>query len=299
MSLEDHEKRPNGIVDLQCLEMTPAEADAGLRLSRTARWNQTREDWSFMLRNGTGVGFRTEAGVWVASMIILPLGQEYGWISMVLTDPDWRRRGLAKRLMAIGLERLHKRDLTASLDATPQGETVYRGIGFKGRISLARWVVEPIGGTVEQNTANESLIRAVRKEDLDRLATWDKGHSGCDRKAVLNHLFASRPELALLKETASGDIAGFIMGRRGERFTQLGPLVALDQNIAMRLLLAALKIVDGPVYLDAFDKHQPHLGDETGTSWKLERRFSRMIHEGNPAPGNPDMLFLAAGPELG
>lgn len=299
MKPEDHDERPKGTVDLQCLEMTPGEAVAGLRLSRIAGWNQTLEDWSFMLRNGTGVGFRTEAGIWVASMVILPLGQEYGWISMVLTDPDWRRRGLAKRLMAIGLDRLLKRDLTASLDATPQGERVYRGIGFKGRTSLARWVVEPSGGTVECKSADETLIRSIRKEDLDRLATWDKGHSGCDRKVVLKHLFASRPELALLEETAAGDLAGFIMGRRGERFAQLGPLVAMHQDTAMQLFLAALKIVDGPVYVDAFDNHQPHLGDETSASWKLERRFTRMVHWGNSAPGDPDMLFLAAGPELG
>jgi len=296
---EDHNERAKGIVDLQCLELPPGEAEAGLRLSRIAGWNQTLEDWSFMLRHGTGVGFRTGAGIWVASMVILPLGPEYGWISMVLTDPDWRRRGLAKRLMAIGMARLNERGLTAALDATPEGEAVYRGIGFTGGPSLARWVVEPSGEPTEFQSASETVIRPMRKEDLERLAAWDLSYSGCDRKEVFKHLLSSHPEFALIEETAGGDIAGYIMSRRGERVTQLGPLVALHTDTAQRLFSAAFKIADGPVYVDAFDNNQLHLGAEAFTSWKLERRFTRMVHGGNPSPGDPDMLFLAAGPELG
>jgi GNAT superfamily N-acetyltransferase len=284
--------------ELQLKGMTTGNAADGLRLSRLANWNQTLQDWELLLSAGSGMGFHTDAGLWVASMVALPLGPRHGWISMVLTDPDWRRRGLAKRLMARGMEILEARELIPTLDATPAGETVYRKIGFAGDTALARWKVTPSGDRSSVVAENGLNLRPVDDADLEALAAWDREHSGCDRTAILRFLRATRPDLATLAEREDGTLAGFIMGRSGDRLPQLGPLVADDSRVAGLLMKVAAAATAGPLYVDAFDRTQPLLAAEFNGSWTRERGFTRLLKADSPSPENPKTVYLAAGPEL-
>jgi GNAT superfamily N-acetyltransferase len=273
-------------------------APDGLRLSRLAGWNQTLQDWEFLLSEGTAMGFRTSSGTWVASMVALPLGPRHGWISMVLTDPDWRRRGFAKQLMARGVQFLEDRGLIPTLDATPAGETVYRGIGFRGDTKLARWKVTPDTSPFADPVGNGLTLRAIEDGDLGTLAAWDRGQSGCDRTAILRYLQTSRPDLAFLAEREDGSPAGYIMGRPGDRLPQIGPLVADDPETARTLLSAAANRIGSPFLLDAFNNTQSLLSEGTGAAWLRERGFTRLLKSNSPSPENSQTVYLAAGPEL-
>lgn len=283
---------------LELIEIPPGRAADGLRLSRLTGWNQTLRDWEFLLSEGTGMGFQTSEGSFVASMVALPLGPRHGWISMVLTDPDWRRRGLAKHLMARGIGILEERGLIPTLDATPAGETVYRGIGFTGETQLARWKVTPDTAPQDPVSVSGATIREIDEDDLPSLATWDLDHSGCDRAAILRFLQANRPDLALMAETSDGAPLGYIMGRSGDRLPQIGPLVAARPETARLLLNAAAARTGGAFYVDAFDKSQPALASALQATWSRERGFTRLMKATGNSPENPDTVTLAAGPEL-
>ena len=60
----------------QCEAVWPLSIEAG--------WNQNVADWRFMLGAGRGFGCRGADGRWEASSLVLPLGQQLAWISMVL-----------------------------------------------------------------------------------------------------------------------------------------------------------------------------------------------------------------------
>src|SRR5437764_7725940 len=79
--------------------LAPGDAEAALALSMEAGWNQTAEDWRFMLREGQGVGVRAASGRLIGSSLALPLGAQLSWISMVLVAKDSRRRGIGTRLL--------------------------------------------------------------------------------------------------------------------------------------------------------------------------------------------------------
>jgi GNAT superfamily N-acetyltransferase len=291
--------RPNSDPDsLRMRKMEPADAANGLRLSRLAGWNQTVRDWDLLLTEGTGFGFQTGDGLLVASMIALPLGPRHGWISMVLTDPDWRRRGLAKRLMAEGIDILEKRGLIPTLDATPAGETVYRAIGFSGDTGLARWKVSPDPSASVSNNQHGLKIRPIVESDLERLADWDCRHSGCNREAILIFLRKHRPDLAYMAEDVEGNLQGYIMGRSGDRLPQLGPLVATGSLVAGSLLQAAATGAADSLYVDAFDQTRSTLEASFKGSWSRERGFKRLLKGASASPEDPETVFLAAGPEL-
>lgn len=292
-------KESRSSTNLQLCKLQPVDAPHGLRLSRIAHWNQTLADWEFLLQEGTGFGFRTGDGIWVATLVALPLGNNIGWLSMVLVDPEWRRQGLASRLMQEGIRWLQERGLRPVLDATPEGETVYRNLGFSGQENLARWLLTPGTGEVPHDIEGDSNIRLVGKPDIGQLARWDKNLAGFDRKAVMEHLHETKPDVAFLAENTKGDLSGYIMGREGERATHLGPLVAEDPATARQLISAAVRAVDSPLYVDAFSINQPILAAGLGVHWSKERTFRRMAFGDAPLPGDPRMHYLAAGPELG
>jgi hypothetical protein len=90
-----------------------------------------------------------------------------------------------------------------------------------------------------------------------------------------------------------------VLGRDGREAQQLGPLVAQDAQTAQALLSQGLKALAPPVYVDVAG-HAPALREwlETRDFW-FQRPFTRMVRGPGPAPGDAELLYLVAGPELG
>src|SRR5690606_28409828 len=74
-----------------------------LALTRAASWNQNEADWRMMLELGHGWGIRAPGGEGpgplAASIVVLPYGDAFAWVSMVLVLPEHRGRGYAQRLL--------------------------------------------------------------------------------------------------------------------------------------------------------------------------------------------------------
>ena len=87
-------------------------ADA-LGLSAEAGWNQIAADWRIFVELGQAYGLiaDSEGGRLIASAAILPHGDRFGWISMVLVTTVWRRRGLARWLLRHSVAALRARQL--------------------------------------------------------------------------------------------------------------------------------------------------------------------------------------------
>src|SRR5882672_8247922 len=119
-------------------KLGPDDALAGLELSTEAHWNQNEADWRFFLSQGTVFGVRDGDGRLIATAALLPYASANAWISMVLVTQNWRRRGLATKLLDACLSAARKQGLTTLLDATPAGATVYRPLGVGPTLELRR-----------------------------------------------------------------------------------------------------------------------------------------------------------------
>src|ERR1700689_5265518 len=118
------------------------DAPAGLALSTEAHWNQNEADWRFFLTKGTVFGVRDTDKTLIASAALLPYSSGNAWISMVLVTANWRRRGLATRLVDACLAEAAERGLITWLDATPAGAAVYGPLGFTPTLQLRRLRLE-------------------------------------------------------------------------------------------------------------------------------------------------------------
>src|SRR5207344_1872372 len=121
--------------------LSPRELDDVAALVREARWNQLAADWSIFLALGRVYALQSGEVRIVATTATLPYGTRFAWISMVLVAGDYRRRGLATRLMRRAMDDLAAAGLVAVLDATPDGRAVYRALGFQDSWGFHRLVL--------------------------------------------------------------------------------------------------------------------------------------------------------------
>jgi GNAT superfamily N-acetyltransferase len=275
-----------------------ADLAAACALSEIAGWNQVEADWRVMLANGWAIGAApSDADPVVATALTVPLGERLAWISMVLVDPAWRRRGLGTLLLQRCIAELTRQGVIAGLDATPAGKLVYLPLGFAGLYDLARLAIAADAVVAAVPPAGVAL-RPLGAADLDAVARWDSARTGMSRAYLLDHLRQRLPDAAWL--ALRGDaIAGYALGRDGRKSIQLGPIVADDAAIARALLTRAVGAARRPAILDVPEPHADVVAWLTGCGAVYQRGYTRMVLGEVGVLPPPDRLFAIGGPELG
>lgn len=268
--------------------LTPADIPGGMRLKAAAGWNQTEADWRTMLGLASESSFGIDCdGQLRSTTTAIRYGRELAWIGMVLTDPEYRARGLARRLMEHTLEYLRREGVHwIKLDATAMGRPVYEKFGFREESVIERWVRKP--GKTRKGAGQVDAFA------LD--AGLDREAFGADRKALLGALACF--------EAASIPGEGFGMGREGSNAAFFGPCVARKVDAARRLRDWFLERHDDEtIYWDilASNSDAVELARESG--FERARELTRMFLAGSENPAllakNDVLVFGAAGFEYG
>ena len=279
-------------------EMAEADVAAGLRLSRASGWNQTADDWHLCLALGHGL-FRVGVadGQVVASGGAVRYGEALAWICMILVDPAWRGRGLGTRVFDEVLLRVRRlvdegRVASVGLDATPAGRGIYLLHGFVDGPALARLVAEPAA-----HAPRHGPVRAMAPSDLGAVLELDRAAFGAPRATVLHHALASAPELARVFEEG-GRVRGFCLGRHGDRYDHVGPVVAQDADAARELLAAcAAHPRARPLIVDARGE-AAWLATLAALGFRGQRPFTRMYLDDRRPPAQPELEWAVRGPEF-
>ncbi len=273
-----------------------ADAGRGAALSAEIGWNQTEADWRYMLENGSGYGRSDGDGRLIASAMALPYGT-FGWVCMVLVSEPFRRRGLATDLMNRVIEDLERDGVVPGLDATPAGREVYKHLGFEEIYRLERlWARRvAIAADVPETPV---VIAPMAEAEIDEIAGYDATTFGADRTPLLRHLHGRAPERAFVARAGQW-LAGYVLGRDGREVTQIGPVTAEDEDIAIALIHRALDGMVGGAVIDAA-QHQTAVTDWLKRSgFSYQRPYIRMLRGRSEPVDKTDYVFAVAGPELG
>jgi GNAT superfamily N-acetyltransferase len=262
------------------------DAPAGLVLSTEAHWNQNEADWRFFLSLGTVFGVRDAEDRLVATAALLPYTSGNAWISMVLVTANWRRRGIATRLVDACLAAAAKQELTTWLDATPDGATVYGPLGFSPTLQLRRLRLD------NAPSAKAEKPPPLSPGNMENFAARDRSAMGFERGSLLgeisgrsgSRLWSNRKALALVRD--------------GRKARHIGPLFADSPEQALALVHEIVRSKNGPLLIDAVHQQQQFLNGLTGSGWSIERPFQRMRF-GRTTALPAELPFAVAGPEYG
>lgn len=268
---------------ISLVELGIGDAPAGLLLSTEAHWNQNEADWRFFLSKGTVFGVRNGKQL-VATAALLPYSAGNAWISMVLVTANWRRRGIATKLVDACLDAATKLGLTTWLDATPAGANVYGPLGFTPTLQLRRLRLEsPKGVSTVQSLSICSVADFIAR---------DVRAMGFDRGLLLTE-FGGRTGSRMV---SSGDAIALV--RDGRTARHIGPVFADTHQGALTLVDAIVRSEQGPWLLDAVHSQEDFLRGLADTGWAIERPFQRMRF-GRATMIAAELPFAVAGPEFG
>lgn len=277
--------------------MCPDDISAGLRLCRRANWNQVAADWElFLALSPEGCRVATDdAGNVVGSVATIRYGHEFSWIAMVLVDPPYRGKGLGTRLLKEALDVIGDATI-ARLDATPAGRSVYVPLGFREEYQLQR-MERPSNPDIGSVHLQVDQVRRMSDADFADVVKYDRDVFGADRRVLLEMCRREAPEYAWA--IGDGRIDGYLFGRHGYSFEQMGPLVARDDSTARVLVAACLSAHAGRPFIIDTPLRASWAGWLESAGFMLQRPFTRMRRGAQRVRERADRMFAITGPEFG
>jgi len=277
------DSKDTGITPTGVRLLRKADLAAALELSTIAGWNQTADDWSMLMNLAPEGCFGIEAdGALVATTTLLCYGQQLAWIGMVLTKPNYRGRGFARKLVTHALRAADSMEVkTVKLDATDQGQRLYESLGFEAEGSIERWT--------RPGPANPPLD--VGESPCNELREFYLIAFGADRSAMLVEL-AKRSRVSKAKNA-------YLFARAGRVTAYLGPCVASDPESARALMTSTLRASPSTAWswdLLPQNSNAQELASDLG--FTRQRVLTRM-GRGEKLKGRDDMTYAIAGFELG
>src|SRR4029079_3806865 len=147
----------------------------------------------------------------VATIATVRYGHQFGWIGMVLVDPDAQGRGIGSGMVAHAIDALS--DMPAvRLDATPAGRLLYQKHGFVDEYPLTR--MEAMTVTFEHKAS--TMVRAMTRGELAAVVAMDRTVFGAPRSDLLQWMYDGAPEFAFVAERG-GNLCGYLFGRHGHQ----------------------------------------------------------------------------------
>jgi len=263
--------------------LNSGDLSSAFELSSIAGWNQTVDDWQLLMSLPQAHCFAIEAdGQLVSTTTLVCYGQQLAWIGMVLTRPEYRGHGHARRLFTHILDHAESLGIqTLKLDATEQGKPLYESFGFRAEQPVERWV-RPGGAATHSHKSSSGFNEDLRRLDIEAF--------GADRSPLLAQL-ANRGDLV-----AASDAFSFT--RPGRVTSYLGPCVASDPYRARVLIRESVAASDKSWSWDLLPENAHAIGLARELGFTRQRLLTRMSR-GELQHRRDDMIYAIAGFELG
>jgi GNAT superfamily N-acetyltransferase len=282
-------------LQFQIRRMGQKDLPSAMNIKNIEGWNQTLNDWEFLLYDPSGICLvALHQDEVVATVSAVGYDNKLAWIGMMLVRKEYRGMGLAKMLMKAILEKLEGYP-AIKLDATPAGFPIYAALGFVREYSICR-MVKPLRKVSKKHPDKPSFSGETSLQDI---IDFDQKTYGINRKNLLQYLYQQSPEtVRAIKEEKS--TRGYIMGRPGTNFHQLGPLIAESTDRAINLISSVLPILeDQAIVVDVLADKKDLIDWLIRQGFGAQRELIRMYYKANPYPGLLTKQYLISGPELG
>ena len=277
--------------------MQPGDIVYAMKLSNAESWNQTENDWKLLLEGPQNVCLVAEyTKKIIGTTTAMNYANQIAWIGMVLVAKESRGQGVSKLLLTNILKKLESFE-SIKLDATPAGKQVYQKFDFKDEYLITRVVTGSMTNlSFEDDT---TLAESIRLKDIEEIVALDEHVFGTNRRQLIESLINRYPHKAwLLKRNNS--IAGFALGRDGNKYHQVGPVCGSTINDVKMLIRRALKeLIYQPVVIDVLSEKEDLISWLHSIGFTMQRHFVRMYKKENLFPGIVNKQYLICGPEFG
>ena len=259
-----------------------------LAMTESAGWPHTPDDWRSVLHAGAVFGHRSRAGVIVSTAALFSYGPALAAIGMVIVQPDWRRRGLAKVLMQYCLAVVP--NTPTILISTPYGLPLYQRLGFKTIAHVFRMLSpDPLRG-LSGAPGNGRTLAPLRDGEVAAVQRLDADVIGADWSLVLEARLAYARCASVLRGP-DGVVIGFALAMPQRDLVLVGPVIAPDAGAASALVADVVAGHDGPIRIDVTTDQKDLLTGLTAAGFSAADEAPVMIHGAEAWSGDRARMF--------
>lgn len=275
-------------------DMHITDIDAGLSLCRAANWNQLAREWQLFLQlSPKGCRVAVTDNKVVGTVTTIRYQKSFSWIGMVLVDPEHRKKGIGLKLLHEALQVLQHEE-TVRLDATADGRKVYLKLNFVDEYPLSR-----MNGVIAKEKLSDVNVESIAKKDIAKIAEFDSGIFGANRKVLLRWLHDGAPQYSFIVKD-NDKTQGYCLGRNGFNHVHIGPVVANNMHVAKDLVTAALQNCIGQsVVIDILHFNKNWIAWLAELGFTTQRTFTRMHRGSNNFKTITGKQYAITGPEFG
>jgi GNAT superfamily N-acetyltransferase len=219
-------------------------------------------------------------GRFAAGISAVRYGSGFGFIGLYICHPEFRGRGLGRRVWDAGMAHLGGRVI--GLDGVIEQQANYGKMGFEPAYDTVRWSIERMPALARADAA----CQAVGEADVADILAFDQSFFPERRDGFLT-TWLQPPRQAFVCRR-QGAVAGYAVVRPCLSGHKIGPLFAIDGRTAEDLLKVCLANLGGAeIHLDVPDYQQ-------GFRYLLERLgFKPGFRTARMYRGTPPLLQKA------
>jgi predicted N-acetyltransferase YhbS len=275
--------------------MHPNDVAGAMKLSEAEGWNQTRNDWQLLIEGPQNISLLAERNKEIiGTTTAINYSNQVAWIGMVLVAREHRRQGVSKSLLTAILKKLEGVK-SIKLDATADGQFVYKQFGFNDEHRITRMVAESVKDSFDDDESPER----IPFDHIEEIIALDERVFGANRTLLIKSIIKAYPDKAwLLRKNNS--IVGFALGRTGYKYHHVGPVSASNINDVKTLIKTALReLAHKAVVMDILCDKEDLITWLDFLGFAPQRQFVRMYKTRNPFPGIIAKQYAICGPEFG
>jgi len=275
--------------------MRPNDIAGAMKLSEAEGWNQTRNDWQLLIEGPQNISLLAERNKEIiGTTTAINYSNQVAWIGMVLVAREHRRQGVSKSLLTAILKNLVGVQ-SIKLDATAEGQRVYKQFDFNDEHRITRMVAESVKDSFDDDESAES----IPSDHIEEIIALDEIVFGANRTLLIKSIIKAYPEKAWLVRR-NNSIVGFALGRTGNKYHHVGPVSASNINDVKTLIKKALKeLTHRAVVMDVLCDKEDLITWLNVFGFAPQRQFVRMYKTQNPFPGIIAKQYAICGPEFG
>ncbi|NQF17347.1 GNAT family N-acetyltransferase [Brevibacillus sp. HB1.3] len=238
-----------------CLHsLTIADIPGLISLSNSVGWDYDESEIRTILSIGTAFGHKEANGTLLSCAAIIPYDDKLASIGMVIVHPSSQGKGYGRQLMKACMASVST-DTSIMLIATPEGEPLYKNLGFQTVDRIRKFIAERfvLEAPLQNEVNDEFEIVPMELDDFSSVVELDKAALGSSR----THFLETRMRQAstcLVAKNLSGKVIGYGFAVQGPVNLIAGPIVAENAGMAEHLLHKLTQHHTGRVRIDVPDE---------------------------------------------
>lgn len=274
-------------MDVPIRRLDVDELGSCVELASSRDWTPEQRKWRMLFHVGEVYGIDDPAGGLAGMVTLTRFGTEVSGIGMMVVSPKHERQGLGRRLMTHALREAG----TASvwLTATDFGRPLYEKLGFRPISESTQYF-----GQFEKRAVTAS--HSMSTEDFAGVVKLDETVFGASRANLLGYLSGVAHQIRVVD--GPDRPVGYGVAWPSAGYTQIGPVVADDEDMATTLMVELAGDADGIVRLD-IDHSHPDMRAWAAGHGMDEGSTTTVMVFGDQLPGDRKRLFSPVAVAIG